>query len=77
MRRPELDQFKAQTVEKAAAGQCDAACEEHRGDVRAFRVRHVATDSDWGYFAYCEVAQQEDESRGMELVAAEDEGSNQ
>lgn len=71
MQRPELDQFKDQTIAKAAAGECEGACEEHRGSVRAFRVRHIATDGDRGYFAYCEAAQEEDERRGMELVAAE------
>lgn len=74
MRRPELDQFKGQTICKAATGQCDGSCDEHHGEVRAFRVHHEKSGNDWGYFAYCESAQEEDKRRGMILTPAESDG---
>lgn len=68
--RPELDKFREETIFKANAGLCDGACDTHRGDVKAFRVSHISSGTDWGYFAYCAEAIEIDENNGMRLVGA-------
>lgn len=40
---------------------CQGACEVHNGDVK------LVTVMGWGYFAYCESAISEDESRGLSV----------
>ena len=63
--RHELDRFKGETVDRAVSGRCDGACEEHSGRVKAVRVFHKESRSDWGWYSYCESAIEEDTSRGM------------
>lgn len=68
MIRHELDAFLPDAVLRAKEGKCEGSCDQHEGLVKAVRVRYIATDVDWGYFAYCQVARDEDVSRGMELT---------
>ena len=68
--RPELDEYLGVTVEKAKRGECEGSCESHSGEVSVYRVYSIQGGFDWGYFAYCETAKDEDVSRGMELEDA-------
>jgi hypothetical protein len=47
---------------------CEASCEEHRGELGRYSVRHISTGKEWGEFVYCEAAVEEDKERGMELT---------
>ena len=62
--RPELDKFEGEAILRAKAGVCDGSCEEHRGEVRAVRIFHPVSKTDWGYFSYCEEALETDKDRG-------------
>ncbi len=65
--RHELDQFRDVSMAKAMDGMCEGSCDKHRGDVKAFRVSHISSGTDWGYFAYCEEARETDSRNGMRL----------
>ncbi len=68
--RHELDQFRDSTIAKAATGKCEGDCGAHRGGVKAVRVSHISSGTDWGYFAYCEEALETDAHNGMRCVDA-------
>ena len=63
--RHKLDRFKQESVDRAISGRCEGACEKHSGRVKAVRVFHKESKTDWGWFSYCESAIEEDTSRGM------------
>jgi len=44
---------------------CEGGCEKHFGTIRRVNVSHKGYD--WGEFYYCEIAIQEDISRGFEV----------
>jgi hypothetical protein len=44
-----------------AANHCQGACDAHSDDVKLVAVKG------WGFFAYCEAAISEDESRGLSV----------
>lgn len=66
--RHELDQFRESTIAKAVKGECEGCCEDHRGVVKAVRVSHISSGTDWGYFSYCEEAIETDTRHGMRCV---------
>ena len=64
--QPELDEFEAEARVLAASGLCDGSCTHHSKFSKAVRV--VAADgTDWGWFSYCETAQEENAKRGFSL----------
>ena len=48
-------------IAKAKAQVCLGSCENHSGPVQVVLVKG------WGHFAYCDVAIQEDKSRGLDV----------
>ena len=61
-----LDEFEDETKARAAAGKCEGSCDSHEGLIEVFRV--VSDEgTDWGWFSYCETAQEEDKQRGFLL----------
>jgi len=48
---------------------CEGGCERHEYGVQPVRViDRSGTPHDWGYFAYCPAAIDEDKSRGMDVI---------
>jgi len=51
----------------AESGKCSGSCDKHAGQVMVVRVKHIVSGHDWGYFAYCDTAIDEDRRRGLEV----------
>lgn len=67
-----LEQNLANCRKKAI---CEGGCEHHEYGVQPVRViDRSGTPHDWGYFAYCPAAIEEDKSRGMDVIAEGQEG---
>jgi len=67
-----LDQNLANCKESAI---CEAGCEDHKYGVQAVRViDRSGTPHDWGYFAYCPNAIEEDKSRGLDVITEGQKG---
>ena len=54
--------------QRAQAGVCDGACQEHVGPTRLVRVSSLYGGNDWGYWAYCEAAMQADRANGLRVT---------
>ena len=63
--RKELDEFEQITILKAKSGECEGDCEHHIGGCVCVRVIDSKSDTDWGFFSYCETALLDDTSRGF------------
>ena len=54
---------------------CEGGCETHREGLWVVRVIDPSSDYDWGYFAYCPAAVEEDTvRRGLAVVYEGEEG---
>lgn len=53
-------------IERSKSNVCDGDCGFHEGKALAFHV--TDKDKDWGWYSYCEVAKECDESVGFVLT---------
>lgn len=61
-----LEQNLANCREKTM---CEGGCEHHEYGVQPVRViDRTGTPHDWGYYAYCPAAIEEDKRRGMDVI---------
>ena len=69
---PGFDQYIERTRNKPCEGQCtdDDGFPACTGEVRVYRVvdEKVRSLNDWGFFAYCDTAAQEDRETGFNLI---------
>ena len=54
--------------QRAQAGVCDGACQEHVGPVRLVRVSSQHGGNDWGWWAYCANAIEADRANGLQVM---------
>lgn len=69
---PDYEKYLPEAFAKAKQGICDGSCDLHYGRVGVYKVTHIKSGHEWGYFAYCANARDEDVSRGMNLKLMEE-----
>jgi hypothetical protein len=65
-----MDKYLKATQVKAQAGKCEGACDKHVDPVQTVHV--VGKDDwDWGYWAYCQTAQEDDRANEFTVTVVE------